>query len=49
MKQKFFVDISPEIRTPLTMITAPVEYMMNDHRAHDPMKKQLAFIFPENK
>lgn len=44
MKLKFFTDISHEIRTPLTLIASPVEYLMNDARTPETVKKQLGFI-----
>ena len=44
MKLRFFTDISHEMRTPLTMITAPVDFMLNDKKTPDDMKKQLKTI-----
>jgi len=44
MKQKFFIDISHEIRTPLTLINGPIEYLINDNRTPETVKKQLSYI-----
>ncbi|MBD0833392.1 hybrid sensor histidine kinase/response regulator transcription factor [Aestuariibaculum sediminum] len=44
MKQKFFTDISHELRTPLTLIASPIEYLINDNRTPETIKKQLLFI-----
>jgi len=44
MKQKFFTDMSHEIRTPLTLINGPIEYLINDTRTPETVKKQLLYI-----
>lgn len=44
MKQKFFIDISHELRTPLTLIAGPIEYLMNDTRTPEIIKKQLLYV-----
>ena len=44
MKQKFFIDISHELRTPLTLIAGPIEYLINDNRTPEIIKKQLSYV-----
>lgn len=44
MKQKFFIDISHELRTPITLISSPIEHLIKDDKTPEAIKKQLLYI-----
>ncbi len=45
MKLRFYTNISHELKTPLTLIYAPLEQMVRRHRNPEEMKNLLPFLF----
>lgn len=49
IKLQYFTDVSHEFRTPLTLITAPMEELMNDENNSSAVKKKLHMIYYNSK
>ncbi|MBC9797755.1 response regulator [Sinomicrobium sp. FJxs] len=49
MKMEFFTNVSHEFRTPLTLILAPVEEILNNSSVDKSVKKQLQLIMQNTK
>ena len=47
-KMNFFTNVSHDFRTPLTLISAPIEQLSKDERLQDPKQKQLLQLAQRN-
>ena len=43
-KLNFFTNVAHEIRTPVTLMTAPIEHLLENHSHHPKVKKELMLV-----
>jgi ligand-binding sensor domain-containing protein/signal transduction histidine kinase/DNA-binding response OmpR family regulator len=43
-KLNFFINVAHEIRTPVTLMTAPIEHLLDNHSHHPKVKKELTLV-----